>query len=105
MSKYVNDSERLRVAGGVRSMPAIQVRAVSGFRSRTGPNSSSARENPVGERGSTTSSILPSPIWSGLDSKKGGARNEVPQFPRTLISGNGRQLKPTFGLKVLPASL
>ena len=60
---------------------------------------------PVGERGSITSAIAASPTWSRLLKKNGGARNEVPQFPRNLMSGNGRQLKPTFGLKVLPASL
>src|ERR1017187_5993245 len=105
MSKYVNDSVKFCAAGGARSTPTVQACAVSGCRSLSGPNNSSARECPVGDFGSTTSSILPSPIWSGLDQKKGGARNDVPQVPRTAMARGGRQLKPTLGLKVLPTSL
>jgi hypothetical protein len=94
------------MAGGVRSTPAFQVRAVSGFKIRQRTCQSRARVwRPVGERGSTTSSIKASPTWSGLRKKNGGARNEVPQFPRSFTSADGRQLKPTFGLNVLPASL
>src|SRR5450631_1627135 len=105
MSKYVSDSEKFGIDGGVRSTPVFQVCAVSGLRSGCGPQRSNASVCPLGERGSTTSLIALSPTWSGLLQKNGGARNAVPQFPRSFTRADGRQLKPTFGLKVSPASL
>src|SRR6516164_228801 len=107
MSKYVTDNEKFRTAGGATSAPTDQAVEVSGFRFSCGPISSSARERPVGDGdfGSITSSIAASPIMSGLDQKKGGARNDVPQLPRSPRARNGCQVKPTLGLKVLPASL
>ena len=78
----------------------------SGFRFLDAPMSNSAREVvPVVDLGSTTSYTYASPIWSGFDQINGGARNEVPQEPRKVMARSGRQVMPTLGLKLPPASL
>src|SRR6266480_7099422 len=104
MSKYVMDREKFGAAGGATSAPTDQAVAVSGFRSFSVPNSKRASV-PCGDFGSLTTLISPSPIMSGLDQRKGGGRNDVPQLPRSLRMRNGRQLKPTLGLKELAVSL
>ena len=37
--------------------------------------------------------------WSGLDQKNGGARNDVPQVPRSLTNANGLPTQAHFGIE------
>src|SRR3954463_8456115 len=85
ISKYVNDIDRLGTAGTTKSVPIVQLRAVSGRRLGLVPYRPSAGVMPVGELESFN---LPMTLWlpDTTRSVKVGGLNDFVQLLRTFQS-------------------
>ena len=95
MSKCVADSDSFGMDDGARSAPTDQAVEVSGLRSLSGPNNSSASDCPLGDFGSATKSTAPSPTRRPVCG--GRAKNLL----AVLLSVSARWRRPPYANAVV----
>src|SRR4051812_32687729 len=98
------DTNRLGTIGTAKSVPTVQLRAVSGCRVALVPYKLSTLVWPVDEVGSTKVAMA-LPLPDTARSVKLGGLNDFVQLLRTPQPGLIDQSNPSFGIDALPTSL